>query len=518
MLGNASPTQAARRGDPLLQTSGPTIYWGAMVDGKAPSLTNMQGVMNTFETRSGKRMSIIHWGQPWMLSEGSWGEFQTVHFDNVRNHGSIPMINWTSWRLGSGGNQPDFQSRDVYNGMYDAYITRWATAAKNWGHPFFLRFNHESNGWWYPWGEGKTETGAIVNGNSTGDFIRAWRHVHDIFVSVGATNVTWVWSMNNMGITSQYPALSTLYPGDTYVDWTGLTAYNKYPTWTGLKPLLIGGAGGEWLKDSYNEMVSVAPNKPMMLAEFGSKEAGDGGALKAAWITDTLTTQIPVTFPQLKAVVWMNWEISSGRTYPIESSQAATDAWAAGIGQSIYSTNLYSNLNTSPIPALTASATTIATIIPVADSYTDSAHPASTAGGTSTKLYVDASPVQTTFLKFDLTPLAGKTFSLVTLRFKTTADTMAGSANGATVKFVSDTAWKEAYMSFNNTVPISSTTLGNVPSNSVSNTWYDVTLSPSLIQPNAGRLLSLAIVATGSDELIFYSRESADKPQLIIKY
>jgi hypothetical protein len=95
---------------------------------------------------------------------------------------------------------------------------------------------------------------------------------------------------------------------------------------------------------------------------------------------------------------------------------------------------------------------------------------------------------------------------------------LAGSANGATVKFVSDVNWKEAYMSYSNTVPISSTVLGNVPSNSVSNTWYDVTLSPSLIQPNAGRLLSLAIVATGSDELIFYSRETADKPQLIIKY
>jgi hypothetical protein len=201
ILGNFMPTQAATPA----QTTGATIYWGAMVEAKAPSTTNIQGVMNTFETRSQKKMSIIHWGQPWMLSDGSWGEFQTVHFDNVRNHGSIPMINWTSWKLGSGGNQPDFQSRDIYEGKYDTYIRRWATAAKNWGHPFFLRFNHESNGWWYPWGEGKTETGAIINGNSTGDFIKAWRHVHDIFVSVGATNVTWLWSMNNMGKTSQYP-------------------------------------------------------------------------------------------------------------------------------------------------------------------------------------------------------------------------------------------------------------------------------------------------------------------------
>ncbi len=344
----------------VAQTTGPTIYWGAMVAGKAPSSTNLAGVMNTFETRSKKKMSIIHWGQPWVLSSGGWGEFQTTNFDNVRNHGSIPMINWTSWKLGAGANQPDFQNRDVYGGKYDVYIRRWATAAKNWGHPFFLRFNHEPNGWWYPWGEGKTSSGVIVNGNSQGDFIKAWRHVHDIFVSVGATNVTWVWSMNNMGKTSQYPALATLYPGDAYVDWTGLTAYNKYRTWTGLKPLLVGGTGGTWLKDSYHELVNAAPNKPMMLCEFGSNEAGDGGAKKAAWIKDALTIQIPVTFPKLKAVVYMNWEANRGATYPIESSQAATDAWAAGIRAARYAKNTFANLNTSPIQPLSGSSTAAA--------------------------------------------------------------------------------------------------------------------------------------------------------------
>jgi hypothetical protein len=39
----------------------------------------------------------------------------------------------------------------LYTGTYDAYITQWAQDAKNWGHPFFLRFDHELNGWWCPW-------------------------------------------------------------------------------------------------------------------------------------------------------------------------------------------------------------------------------------------------------------------------------------------------------------------------------------------------------------------------------
>ena len=99
ILGNPIHTRAATS---VAVTTGPSIYWGAMVDGKAPSTTNMQGAFNTFESRSGKRMSIIHWGQSWVMSDGTWGEFQTSYFTNVRNHGSIPMINWASQKLGAG--------------------------------------------------------------------------------------------------------------------------------------------------------------------------------------------------------------------------------------------------------------------------------------------------------------------------------------------------------------------------------------------------------------------------------
>jgi beta-mannanase len=531
ILGNTAATQAA---------TNPSIYWGAMVNGNVPSSTNLQGVFNTFETNSTKKMSIIHWGQPWKMKDGSWGEFQTTYFTNVRNHGSIPMINWASQRLGDGINQPDFQLRDIYNGNYDTYITRWATDAKNWGHPLFMRFNHEMNGWWFPWGEGKTSSG-IVNGNSAGDFVKAWRHVHDIFEAVGATNVTWVWAPNHVGDTTDYAALSTVYPGDAYVDWTGFDVYNKYSTWSGLNPLLTGSEGMTWYKNSYDMVLSIAPNKPMMLAEFASIEAGDGGAKKAAWITDALTIQIPINFPQIKAVVWMNWDINSGKTYPIESSQAAKNAWAAGIGSSVYASNQYANLNTSPIPALSASVPT-ATVIPpsptptattikpspttatstvliaVADSYIDSGYPSS-AFGTSTTLYVNAGTLnKTTFLKFDLSPLAGKTLSSVILKFKTTSAAAAGSVNTSNVKLVNDLLWKEPYLRYNNTVPITETILGTVPPNTIPGTWYTITLSASDIQNNVGGLLSMAIEATGSDNLVLFSREAANQPQLIITY
>ena len=47
---------------------------------------------------------------------------------------------------------------------FDAFITQWATDAKNWGHPFFLRFDWEMNGnWQFPWS-------VQLNGNAPAGF------------------------------------------------------------------------------------------------------------------------------------------------------------------------------------------------------------------------------------------------------------------------------------------------------------------------------------------------------------
>ena len=62
-----------------------------------------------------------------------------------------------------------------------------------------------------------------TNGNRPGQFVRAWRHVHDIFTAEHATNVN--------GCGAPWPArvrrISTSeYPGDSYVDVLGLSGFN----------------------------------------------------------------------------------------------------------------------------------------------------------------------------------------------------------------------------------------------------------------------------------------------------
>src|SRR5215218_6342155 len=219
LIGTATKTDAS--------TLPTTVYWGAYISGVPWDMTKL----SAFETRAKKKVSIIHWGSPWMNSSGSFVRFQTSAFNTVRSHGSIPMLSWGAYKSGTSfPNQPDWQNSDVYNGRYDAYIRQWATDAKIWGKPLFLRLNWEMNGNWYPWGEGK-RNGVIVNGNRAGDFVRMWKHVHDIFVAVGARNVNWVWCPNIQPVSGDYASMSSIYPGSGYVDWTCLDGYNKYSTW-----------------------------------------------------------------------------------------------------------------------------------------------------------------------------------------------------------------------------------------------------------------------------------------------
>src|ERR1051326_5108535 len=65
----------------------------------------------------------------------------------------------------------------------------------------------------------------------------------------------------------------------------------------------------------------------------------------------------------------------------------------------------------TPVPPTATPAPQRATLNPVQDTYIQSSAPASTAGGSSTELVVDGYSAETSFLRFDLTALAGKTIT-----------------------------------------------------------------------------------------------------------
>jgi hypothetical protein len=492
----------------------PAVYWGAYVQNGQ----NDNSLLDAFERNAGKHMSIVHWGQPWD-NGGTFQEFHTQLFENIRERGSIPMITWGSWSVNHGPVQNDFRLSAITSGKYDAYIAEWARTAAAWGHPFFLRFDHEMNGnWQFPWAE-------QINGNNPGDYVRAWRHVHDIFTSVGATNATWVWCPNVSGSSTR--PLDQLYPGDAYVDWTCLDGYNRTvdanDAWQSFAQVFGGSSfGGYNPHNSYRELLALAPSKPIMIGEVASTERGGS---KANWITDMLGTQLPTNFPQIKALVWTEQRFE-GLDWTIETSAASRSAFVNGIASSYYASNTFGSIGGGAIVpladqvAVAPSSGGDVALAPVADTYTAWSNPDSAAGGSSQTLRADRSGTDTAFLRFDLSALAGKSITSASLRVHTTNLAWARSVADFDVKLVDSTDWDENWMSYRNPVPISPTVIGTLDVPNAPNTWYTVQIAPDALQAKVGSLLSVAVTGRSGDVVIFYSREAGAQlePQLIVNY
>jgi mannan endo-1,4-beta-mannosidase len=323
---DAEPYVEAAAADGLAGTS---IYWGAYIQGNTYGVANAPWdtrAIDGFEKSAGKRISILHWGQPWQRCTPNcvYQEFreQKPQFDAMWQRGIIPMVDWASWASNAKPQhkQPKFSLQRITDGSHDAYIHRWAKEAKAWGHPFFLRFNWEMNGDWFPWSEKR-------NGNKSGQYVAAWRHVRDIFRAEGVTNVKWIWCPNVIDPRSKVP-LSHYYPGGQYVDWLCIDGYNwgtnpaKPDRWKSF---------GALFGPTYAALTRIS-SRPIMIGEVSSTEIGGS---KSGWIADALSSALPRRFPRIRALLWFNWNADS-MDWVLESSPKAKAAFAKGISSSYY--------------------------------------------------------------------------------------------------------------------------------------------------------------------------------------
>jgi hypothetical protein len=291
-------------------TSPPAV--GVYIPGAAQDLS----LLDSFETRIGKHVTIIPWYQPWGYTNGWYSAPLDVNALNaVAARGATPMITWEAWGPINGVDPSHVAN--IPTGAFDGYIDAWATGLKAFGRPVYLRPFHEMNNQSYPWAFG-------MNGNTAPDLIAAWRYIHDRFARIGASNVSWVWGPNTE---NDLVAFSTLYPGDRYVDWFGVDGYN-------------GGTALDWggwlsaqqiFEKSYRAFQAINPAMPVMIAETSSVEQGGS---KAQWITDLFGSILAQAFPSIRAVVWFDDDLQAkGQAdWRVESSQASLQAFSQAVG------------------------------------------------------------------------------------------------------------------------------------------------------------------------------------------
>jgi hypothetical protein len=138
---------------------------------------------------------------------------------------------------------------------------------------------------------------------------------------------------------------------------------------------------------------------------------------------------------------------------------------------------------------------------------------AATNYGTSTTLSVDNSPVEITYLKFDLSAYAGRTVESATLQLRSAGSGSIGKQN---IKLVTDDSWAESAITYNNR-PALGTTLGTLGP-TAANSNYSVPLTVTGLAGELGHQLSLGLDATSTDGLDLNSKEagSTTAPKLVL--
>ena len=233
-----------------------------------------------------------HWADPFPTAADAW--------DHA--HDRTPMITW----------EPDTTSLDaIASGADDGVLRARAEAVARDGRPLFLRFAHEMNADWYPWGGARASAPGTQDGPER--YVAAWRHVHAVFVADGATNVRWVWSPNHRSIpAAAWNDAARYYPGDDVVDWIGVDGYDR----PSARPATFASL--------FDPVLSTfAGRKPLMVAETATDRRDRA---RAGRFVDDVRRAIDAGTPHVDAIVWFD-TAKHGHDWRIKGSDASADAF-----------------------------------------------------------------------------------------------------------------------------------------------------------------------------------------------
>ena len=285
------PSTTLRPNPSAARLLGVTLHWSrgwlSDLDAYAAGVGRMPSVVQTFRDMES-------------------GLLDPAEMRAIAARGATPLVTVEPWD-GTDGSDPRYTLARIAGGAFDDWFAAGAKASRAYGEPYYLRFAPEMNGAWTPWGAG-------VNGNTPRDYVHAWRHVRRIFAVHGATNAIWVWAPNTLGGAADF---RPYFPGSDEVDVLGLDGYNwgSFDVWQSYSQVF---------GRSYDELCTLDPVKPVIIAETASTERGGD---KAAWIASAYRSEIAARTPRVKIVVWFN--LDKETDWRVGSSAASLRAFRA---------------------------------------------------------------------------------------------------------------------------------------------------------------------------------------------
>ncbi len=212
---------------------------------------------------------------------------------------------------------------DLYRGLNEETVRRFARRAKEFGHPFLFRPCNEMNSDW-------TSYGGVVNMADPGIFVENWRTIYRIFQEEGVDNCIWIYNPNDRNAPpNRWNDSVVYYPGNEYAQMIGVTGYNNgtyYTQWA-----------EEWrefdvIYDHIQELYQGTYGEfPWIITEFSSSSIGGD---KAAWI-ENMFRHIG-KYSNIKIAVWFSsadWDAQGNvaRPYWLDETPETTGAFREGL-------------------------------------------------------------------------------------------------------------------------------------------------------------------------------------------
>lgn len=279
----AESTTTAFPGVPLVPEQGVHlgIYYG---DGSADDTDAAIGSSPAIH------LTYFGWEDAWPTSDEVTSDIDA---------GRIPLVNWEPFGV-------DLAA--IVRGDHDELLAQRAAEAASLDAPVFVDFAAEMNEE-EGWGDHDPEL-----------YTSAFRHVHDLFEGRDGGNVVWVWAPNNVDSAGE-PAALDYYPGDDYVDWTGIDGYNWGTSEEGFEWQDFEAVFGPM----YEQLHTLG--KPIIIGETASAE--EGGS-KAEWIAG-IAPALGESFPDIRALVW--FDVDKERDWRIRSSDDSLAAFRDLVGE-----------------------------------------------------------------------------------------------------------------------------------------------------------------------------------------
>lgn len=159
--------------------------------------------ITAFTAATGVRPNVVPYYSGWLEP------FQVTFAATAAQHGAVPLVQMDPTGISLAA---------IASGQYDDYLKAYADAVRAYNHPVIFSFGHEMNGGWYSWGYRHTPPRV---------FVAAWRHIVHLFRALGASNVTWLWTVNVLHPHHRIrvPSPVSWWPGSSYVTWVGIDGY-----------------------------------------------------------------------------------------------------------------------------------------------------------------------------------------------------------------------------------------------------------------------------------------------------